>query len=140
MPTRTAEAVWKGNLKEGSGSVKTESGAVEGSYSFPSRFESGKGTNPEELLGASHAACFSMALSNALAEAGHAPESVTTTAKVHLDMQGGPNIKKIDLQTEAKVPGLDEATFQEHAKQAKENCPVSKALKAVEINLDAKLL
>lgn len=140
MPTRTANAAWNGNLKEGSGTVKTESGAVEGGYSFPSRFESGKGTNPEELLGASHAACFSMALSNMLAEAGHTPESVTTTAKVHLDMKGGPNINKIELQTEAKVPGLDEAAFQEHANKAKEGCPISKALKAVEITLDAKLI
>ena len=140
MPTRTAEAVWKGNLKEGSGTVKTETGALDGNYSFPSRFESGKGTNPEELLGAAHAACYSMALSNMLAEAGHKPESVTTTAKVHLDMKDGPNIDKIDLQTEAKVPGLDADTFQEHAKKAKEGCPISKALKAVEITLDAKLV
>lgn len=140
MPTRTANAVWKGNLKEGSGTLKTESGAVEGSYSFPSRFENGKGTNPEELLGAAHAGCFSMALANMLAQAGHTPESVTTTAKVHLDMKEGPNINKIELQTEAKVPGLDEAAFQEHAQKAKEGCPVSKALKAVDITLDAKLV
>ena len=140
MPTRTANAVWKGNLKEGSGTLKTESGAVEGSYSFPSRFENGKGTNPEELLGAAHAGCFSMALANMLAQAGHTPESVTTTAKVHLDMKDGPNINKIELQTEAKVPGLDEAAFQEHAQKAKEGCPVSKALKAVDITLDAKLV
>jgi len=140
MPTRTATAVWKGNLKEGSGTVKTETGALDGSYSFPSRFQEGTGTNPEELLGAAHAACFSMALSNMLAEAGHPPDSVSTTAKVHLDMKDGPNIDKIELVTEGKVPGIDAATFQEHADKAKEGCPLSKALKAVEITLDAKLI
>lgn len=140
MPTRTANAVWKGNLKEGSGTLKTESGAVEGSYSFPSRFETGKGTNPEELLGAAHAGCFSMQLAHTLAQAGHTLESVATTAKVHLDMKDGPSISKIELQTEAKVPGLDEATFQEHAQKAKEGCIVSRALKAVDMTLDAKLV
>lgn len=140
MPTRSADAQWKGNLKEGSGTVKTETGAVDGAYSFPSRFQEGKGTNPEELLGASHAACYSMALSNMLAEAGHTPESVSTTAKVHLDMKDGPKISKIELHTEGKVPGIDDATFQEHAKKAKEGCPISQALEAVDISLDAKLL
>ena len=140
MPTRTADAVWKGNLKEGSGMVKTETGALNGSYSFPSRFQEGTGTNPEELLGAAHAACYSMALSNMLAEAGHTPDSIATTAKVHLDMKDGPNINKIELVTEGKVPGIDADTFQEHAQKAKEGCPLSKALKAVEITLNATLL
>lgn len=140
MPTRSADAEWKGNLKEGSGTVKTETGAVDGAYSFPSRFESGKGTNPEELLGAAHAACYSMDLSNRLAEAGHTPDSVSTTAKVHLDMKDGPKVSKIELHTEGKVPGIDADTFQEYANKAKEGCPISQALKAVEITLDAKLL
>lgn len=140
MPTRSASAVWKGNLKEGSGSVKTETGALDGAYSFPSRFQEGSGTNPEELLGASHAACYSMALSNMLAEAGHTPDSVSTTAKVHLDMSDGPNVNKIELHTEGSVPGIDEATFIEFAEKAKVGCPISKALKAVEISLDAKLV
>ena len=140
MPARTAHAEWKGNLQEGSGTVKTETGEVDGSYSFPSRFESGKGTNPEELLGASHAACYSMALANMLAEAGHKADSISTEAKVHLSMDGGPHINKIELKTEGKVPGIDDATFQEHAEKAKEGCPISKALSATEISLDAKLL
>jgi len=140
MPTRSADAVWKGNLKEGSGTVKTETGAVDGAYSFPSRFQDGNGTNPEELLGASHAACYSMALSNMLAEAGHTPDSVSTTAKVHLDMSDGPKISKIELHTEGKVPGIDADTFQEHAEKAKSGCPISQALKSVEITLNAKLV
>ena len=141
MPVRTAEAEWKGNLNRGSGRMKLGSGAFEGSYSFPSRFEDGPGTNPEELIGAAHAGCFSMALSHMLAEAGHIPDAVHTTAKVHIDkVDDGFKITTIELQTEGKVPGIDEKTFQEKAKAAKEGCPVSQALAGVDIRLQAKLI
>lgn len=141
MPVRSAEAEWKGDLKGGSGTVKTETGALDGAYSFASRFESGSGTNPEELIAAAHAGCFSMALSNMLAEHGHEPESVHTRAKVHLDMGGdGPSVSRIDLVCRARVPGLDEEHFREHAEEAKTGCPVSQALSAVEITLDATLV
>ena len=141
MPVRTAEAEWKGNLNRGSGRMKLGSGAFEGSYSFPSRFEDGPGTNPEELIGAAHAGCFSMALSHMLAESGHIPDVVHTTAKVHIDkVEDGFKITTIELQTEGKVPGIDEKTFQEKAKAAKEGCPVSKALAGVDIRLQAKLV
>lgn len=139
MPTRKATAEWNGNLREGKGRVKF--GAFDGEYSFASRFETGKGTNPEELLGASHAACFSMALSNGLAKAGHAPQSVRTTASVTLDKVGeGFEITGIVLDCEASVPGIDAAAFQQQANSAKENCPISKALKATKITLNARLL
>lgn len=141
MPTRKASAVWEGNLKEGKGSVKLGSGAYEGPYSFNSRFEDGNGTNPEELIGAAHAGCFSMALSAALAQAGFSPRRVETTSRVHLTISaGGPTIDKIDLETEAEIPGIDEKTFQEQAEAAKANCPVSKALTGVQISLKAKLV
>src|SRR5215211_2138401 len=129
MPTRNAEAVWEGDLKGGKGSVKLGSGAYTGAYSFQSRFESGTGTNPEELIAAAHAGCFSMALSHALAQAGHTPRRVQTTAKVHLEKTAdGFGIPRIDLETQAEVPGIDETTFQEHAQKAKQGCPVSKLL------------
>lgn len=115
------------------------SGAFEGSYSFGSRFEGGKGTNPEELIGAAHAACFSMALAAALGKAGHEPKRVTTTAKVDLDMSDGPKIATITLDTEAEVPGIGEDEFQKQAEGAKQNCPVSKALAGVDIRLHARL-
>jgi osmotically inducible protein OsmC len=141
MATRTSEAEWKGNLKDGRGTMKLGSGAFEGSYSFASRFEEGKGTNPEELIGAAHAGCFSMALSAGLEAAGYEPKSVHTTAKVHLEKVGdGFAITRIDLNTEADVPGIDDPKFQEQAKAAKEGCPVSKALAATEITLEAKLV
>jgi len=141
MPVRTADARWEGNLPDGKGTMRFGGGAFEGQYSFSSRFEEGAGTNPEELLAAAHAGCFSMALSNGLAKAGHAPTRVDTTANVHLDkVEGGFGITKIDLRTEAEVPGIDEATFKEQAETAKANCPVSKALAAVDIILDAKLV
>ncbi len=141
MPTRNAEAVWEGNLKSGKGTIKLSSGAFEGPYSFSSRFESGTGTNPEELIGAAHAGCFSMALANRLSEAGHPPQRVHTTAKVHLEKgEGGFSIPQIDLITEADVPGMDASTFAQHAQTAKENCPVSKVLAAAKITLDAKLV
>jgi len=141
MPTRNADAVWEGDLKSGKGKMRLGSGAYEGSYSFQSRFESGTGTNPEELIAAAHAGCYSMALSHALSQAGHPPTSVRTTAKVHLQQSaGGFSIPRIDLVTEGNVPGMDAATFAKHAEEAKKNCPVSKLLAAAEITLDAKLV
>ncbi|MGZ8852987.1 MAG: OsmC family protein [Thermoanaerobaculia bacterium] len=141
MPVRKAEAEWKGTLKEGKGEIKTESGAVNGQYSFGTRFENAKGTNPEELIGAAHAGCFSMAFAAGLEKAGKPAKRVHTTASVRLDKVGeGFGITKIDLVTEAEVPGIDEATFQQTAKGAKEGCPVSKALAGVQISLSAKLL
>ena len=141
MPVRNAEAEWTGTVTEGNGKVKLGSGAFEGAYSFKSRMEDGAGTNPEELLGAAHAGCFSMALSAQLTRAGITPKRIHTKAKVRFDkVEAGFAITRIDLETEAEVPGVDEATFQEHAKSAKENCPVSKALAGTEIHLQAKLL
>jgi len=140
MAIRTAEVEWKGNLKDGSGRMSTESGVLEAAYSFGTRFENDPGTNPEELIGAAHAGCFSMALSNELDQAGHTPESVRTTARVHLEMgDGGPAISRIELRCEAEVPGIDDPTFQEIAEGAKEGCPVSKALSATPIVLEARL-
>ena len=141
MSIRNASAVWEGELKGGRGRFSTGSGAIEGSYSFGTRFEEAPGTNPEELIGAAHAACFSMALAAALGKAGHAPERVSTTARVHLEKgEEGFSITRIQLATEASVPGLDEATFRQHADGAKQGCPVSKALQGVEIELDARLM
>jgi osmotically inducible protein OsmC len=140
MAIRTSEATWEGNLKEGKGTLKVGEEACDVAYSFSSRFEEGAGTNPEELIAAAHAGCFSMALAHGLSEAGHVPQRVHTTAKVHLQKgAGGFEIPRIELQTEAEVPGLDDAAFQEQARKAKENCPVSKLLKGAEITLDAKL-
>ena len=140
MATRQAHAEWHGNLREGNGSLRLGSGAFEGQYDFRSRFEEGGYTNPEELIGAAHAGCFSMAFANILAQAGHTPESVKTTAHVHLEKQAeGFAITRIDLDTEAVVPGLDEAAFQTHAESAKKNCPVSKALASLEITVKARL-
>ncbi len=142
MPVRHSNAEWKGTLKEGSGTMKIGAGVWEGSYSFPSRFEDGSGTNPEELIAAAHAGCFSMALSAGLGKGGHNPVRVATTAKVHLSpVEGGFGITKIELVTEAEVPGIDDATFQEFAENAKKGCPVSRALAAVpEITVNAKLV
>lgn len=141
MPVRTAQAAWTGSLKDGSGRMALGSGAWEGQYSFTSRFEEGVGTNPEELIGAAHAGCFSMALTGALGRAGFNPQRVETTARVHLEKgEAGFRISKIELHTQAHVPGIDEAAFQEQAKGAKANCPVSKALAGVAIELDAKLV
>jgi osmotically inducible protein OsmC len=140
MPTRKAEAEWKGTLKEGTGTVKTQSGAVNGNYSFPSRFEEGKGTNPEELVAAAHAACYSMAFSYGLEKAGHKATRVHTTATVHLNKAAeGFEINQIDLVCEAEVPGLDKATFDKEAESAKQNCPISKLYKGAQINLQATL-
>lgn len=139
MATRTAEAVWEGNLREGKGRLKLGSGAYEGPYSFQSRFESGAGTNPEELIGAAHAGCFSMALSAGLTKAGITAKRIHTTARVHLDnVDGGFKITRIELATDAEVPGIDEHAFREHAEAAKKGCPVSKALTGVEISLTTR--
>lgn len=140
MPARTATARWEGGLKDGKGSMRLGGGAFEGQYSFSSRFEDGVGTNPEELIGAAHAGCFSMALSAGLEKAGYTPNSVETTANVHLTpAEGGFRISRIDLRTTAEVPGIDAAAFAEQAEAAKQNCPVSKALAGVDIALDASL-
>jgi len=141
MPTRNASAVWNGDLMKGAGNVKLGSGAFEGQYNFSSRFESGTGTNPEELLGAAHAACFSMALSAGLGGAGFKPQRVSTTAKVTVEKVGeGFKITKIVLTSEASVPNIDPAKFQEIAKATKTGCPVSQALASVPMELDAKLV
>lgn len=140
MPVRSAQAEWKGDLPTGKGTIRTQTGSFDGQYSFSSRFEEGTGTNPEELIAAAHAGCFSMALSNMLAGAGHPPIRVSTTAKVHLGkVEGGVAINLIELVCRAVVPGLDAAGFLEHAQNAKVGCPVSRALSAVEIKLDAAL-
>jgi osmotically inducible protein OsmC len=141
MPVRKAEAEWKGTLREGSGTVKAESGTISGNYSFGSRFENAKGTNPEELIAAAHAGCFSMALAAGLTRAGFPPKRVHTTASVHIDKVGeGFEITKIELDSEAEVPKIDEAAFHAQATAAKETCPVSKALKATLITLRARLV
>ena len=142
MPIRTSEAEWHGGLRDGQGTMRVGNGVYEGAYSFTSRFAEGAGTNPEELIAAAHAGCFSMALSAMLADAGHPPTRVHTTAKVHIDpVEGGFAITKIHLKTEAQAPGIDAEKFQQIAQDAKKNCPVSKALAAVpEIILDAKLV
>jgi osmotically inducible protein OsmC len=138
MATRTAEAEWKGNLKEGQGRVRF--GGFGERYSFQSRFEEGTGTNPEELIAAAHAGCFSMALSHGLSQAGHEPKEVRTTAKVHLEKTAaGFAIPRIELVTRADVPGIDDAAFQRAAEEAKNTCPVSKVLAGAEISLTATL-
>lgn len=140
MPTRKADAVWEGNLKQGKGTMMLASGAYQGAYSFASRFEEGTGTNPEELIGAAHAGCFSMALAAGLEKAGFQPKRVATVAKVTLEKVGeGFRITKSHLDTEAQVPDIDQKAFEKHAQDAKANCPVSKALAGVEITLSAKL-
>lgn len=138
MAQTKAEAVWEGTLKEGRGSVTLPKGGYQGPYTYASRFEGGEGTNPEELIGAAHAGCFSMFLAGILAKDEHAPTRLHTTATVHLGANG---IHKIELLTEGEVPGIDEATFQDYARKAKEGCPVSKALASVgDISVEARLL
>ena len=144
MATRKASAEWKGGLQDGAGSFEGESGAIGGRYSFTSRFtDEGEGgaTNPEELVAAAHAACYSMQFSAMLEAAGHTPESVRTEARVQILKEGeGFAVKKITLVTTGRVPGADDATFQDLARQAKEICPISKALGAVQtIDLEATL-
>lgn len=141
MPTRTSSAEWRGDLKHGDGTMKLGGGAFEGAYSFSSRFEEGAGTNPEELIAAAHAGCFSMALAGSLAEAGFEPKRIATTAKVSVEPSGdGFSITRSQLITEAEVPGIDAAEFQKQAAAAKAGCPVSRALAGVQITLEAKLV
>ena len=140
MPARTASARWEGGLQQGNGTMRLGSGAFEGQYSFSSRFEEGTGTNPEELIGAAHAGCFSMALSAGLERAGYTPTAVETSARVHLErVESGFRISRIELSCTADVPGIDDAAFREQAEAAKTNCPVSQALAGVDIQLDAHL-
>jgi osmotically inducible protein OsmC len=141
MPVRSADAVWEGDLKTGKGKVKLGSGAFEGQYSFSTRFENGTGTNPEELIGAAHAGCFAMALSAGLGKAGFTPTRIDATAKVTLDKVGeGFKITVINLKVTAKVPNIDEKQFAQIAEATKTGCPVSQALAATKIELDAKLV
>lgn len=136
LKARTAKAQWNGNLASGKGTIALGSGAYEGQYSFQSRFESGTGTNPEELIAGAHAGCFSMAFAHALASAGYTPTRISTSAAVHLaQTAGGFEIPLIELATEGEVPGIDEATFRQQAEAAKAGCPVSKALAGPEIKL-----
>src|SRR5512143_2605507 len=129
MPTRNGSAAWEGTLREGKGTVKLGSGAYEGPYSFPSRFEEGNGTNPEELIAAAHAGCFSMALSAGLGKGGFTPTRINNTAPVNLEKVGeGFAITRIELNTQAQIPGIDAATFAKYADDAKKGCPVSKVL------------
>ena len=141
MAVRTSTARWNGKLQDGNGTMRLGDGVWEGQYSFSSRFEEGQGTNPEELIAAAHAGCFSMALAGALGKAGYEPKRVSTTARVHL-IKGdeGFSIKRIILDTEADVPGIDDAEFQEQAEGAKKGCPVSRVLAGAEIELNAKLV
>jgi osmotically inducible protein OsmC len=141
MAVRSAEAEWHGDLKSGDGTMNLGSGAFEGAYSFRSRMEDGAGTNPEELIGAAHAGCYSMALSATLAWAGHPPTRIHTTAQVHFDSaEGGFAISRIALTTQGDVPGISPEEFRKLAEDAKKNCPVSKALASVPITLEATLL
>jgi lipoyl-dependent peroxiredoxin len=141
MPVRTASAHWEGTLTEGSGVLRTGKGGLQGSYSFKSRFEEGEGTNPEELIGAAHAACFSMALAKALTDAGHPPTEVSTSAAVHLDrVDGAQTVTRIELTTTGTVPGIDEAEFVKLAEATKTGCPISRLLApGTEITLTASL-
>ena len=142
MAIRKAKAIWEGNLKDGNGTMMVGSGVFEAPFTFSTRFEEEPGTNPEELIGAAHAGCFSMFLSALLTGAGHIPTRIHTTATVHFGQDDiGPAITKIELNSEAEVPGVDEQTFQELAEKSKKECPISKALASVaEVNLDAKLV
>lgn len=141
MPTSQASAVWEGKLKDGRGSFTAGSGAFKGPYTFATRFEGKQGTNPEELIAAAHAACFSMALAAGLEKAGKPATRVETTAACTIDVVGGaPQITKMELKVRARVPGLDQVGFQKAAEEAKRGCPVSKALAGIpQITLDAKL-
>lgn len=140
MRTRTAQATWEGDLKSGKGTMRSQSGAVDGAYSFPSRFEDGQGTNPEELIGAAHAGCYAMAFSLVLGEAGHQPERIDATASVTLgEADGKPTITTVHLDVTGRVPGIDAAEFGRLAEAAKNGCPVSRALAGVHITVEAKL-
>ena len=139
---RSGSAVWHGSLKEGNGTISTQSGTLKGmQYSFKARFADGVGTNPEELIAAAHAGCFTMALSAEITKAGMTPDTIETNAVLTLDVSGEkPTITKIHLTTKAKVPGIDKAKFDELAHNAEVGCPVSRVLKAAEITLDATLV
>lgn len=141
MPVRIASVTWEGSLKDGKGHVKSESGAIDGSYSAGTRFDNEKGSNPEEMVGSALASCFSMALSSTLERAGFIAQKIETQAKVHLDSAngGGFKISAINLETKGKVPKIDEQTFRKHAEDAKKNCPVSKVMTGTEITVDASL-
>lgn len=140
MSIRFAEAIWEGSLKEGTGKMQLGSGAYQGNYTYASRFEEAHGSNPEELIGAALAGCFSMALSGELGKIGFPPTRIETQAQVHLErIEGKATITKIDLKTDAIVPGIDDASFLKKAEEAKSGCPVSRALSAVEVTLNAKL-
>lgn len=141
MPARIAEATWQGTLQEGSGTVKLGSGAYDGPFSYKSRFDEGTGTNPEELLGAAEAGCFTMALGARLSRNGFTVNNIHTTAHVHLEKVGdGMSITRIHLVTEGSIDGLDEAAFKEHAEETKKSCIVSRALTGVELSVEAKLV
>ncbi|MBN1602213.1 MAG: OsmC family protein [Chitinispirillaceae bacterium] len=141
MPIRKANAEWDGTLSKGNGKIFTDSGSVNAPYSFVSRFENGRGTNPEELLGAAHAGCFSMALAMLLEQSGFIPNKVMTTAQVHIGKEkNGFVISMIELETQCQINGIDEKTFAEKAEAAKKGCPVSMALASTNITLKARLL
>jgi osmotically inducible protein OsmC len=142
MTARNGSAEWHGSIERGSGTVSVGDGVLEGAYSYESRFAEGEGTNPEQLIAAAHAACFTMALSSVLGAAGHVPESVHTNARIQLrNIDGDPTLTRIDLETEGRVSGVDEHEFRRHAEEAKVNCPVSRALAGIpEIVLSAKLV
>jgi osmotically inducible protein OsmC len=141
MPIRNSNAIWEGKLQNGQGKIRLGGGAYEGAYSFASRFEEGQGTNPEELIAAAHAGCFSMALAHELEQAGYSPESIETVCDVRIDkVKDGFAIKTSHLQTKAKVPSVDEQTLRKHAENAKQNCPVSKALAGLDIRLSIQLV
>jgi osmotically inducible protein OsmC len=142
MTARNGSAEWQGSVESGSGTVTVGDGVFQGPYSYESRFAEGAGTNPEQLIAAAHAACFTMALSNVLGSAGHAPETLHTNARVQLrNIDGAPTLTRIDLETEGRVPGIDDQQFQRRAEEAKANCPVSRALAGIpEIVLSAKLM
>jgi osmotically inducible protein OsmC len=141
MAIRNASARWSGTLTEGTGVFRTEKGGYEGNYSFSSRFEEGEGTNPEELIGAAHAGCFSMFLAKLLADAGHPPTTVETAARVHLERtDAGMTVTRIALETVGDVPGMDASEFGKHAEAAKAQCPISRLLApGTEITLSARL-
>jgi len=139
VPERSADATWNGDLQSGSGEMSVESGAFDVAFSFASRFEDGSGTNPEELIAAAEAGCYSMALSNALHEAGYDSQRVSVNATVNLNMDG-PEIDKIHLDAEAEVPDIEREDFLAIAKDAKENCPISQVLAGAEITLDIELV
>jgi lipoyl-dependent peroxiredoxin len=132
MATRSGSAEWRGDLQSGTGTVTVGDHVFDGSYSYDSRFGEGEGTNPEELIAAAHAACFTMALSGALTRAGHTPEALETTAKVDLrNVDGKPTLARIDLEVEGRVPGIGDEEFQRAAEEAKDGCPVSRALAGI---------